>query len=566
MIAGLTAGQRLLGDKVPVSYTAAAVTDAAAWAFGQTAPGTLVELPSRVPNYWLGIAGKAAEGSPAWRNAERQLLVSYAAMQDRNAAATAFRALQSHGGRRARRRRARERRDRDQHDRRRLRRRRLAGTDTLAARYLQAGRRYGKLPRADALVPATHDGAIGSLWSLWHVVAELADGRYKPAADALATVTGSELRVIGAAAIGQTGADADTVGRAWDSVATGAYKNVARAQAAQALYQRGSYDAAAERVVQLVADLDLDAAPPQLQMAPYMFQVSRRGQAGWQLVWAQWRDRVLDGGSFEHVMALFAATQQEPADMQRVLARAGELAGDDTDRVVMVAQTAWTYGQIAWAQSLLEPLLKKTPSRALYQLVAQVAQQQGRYADALADLEAAQDAGGDERVGITQVRSELGAILAMARQVAIQSTGKARRDALAGALVWGDRWRAIDPGNMQIDLDLGELELAVGDKAEAWRQLSSVIERDPMSGAGYEIVATEFEQQGRVADALDYWEQAIRIDQTDPTPRMHKAQALIALGRDKEGDAVLREIAGRKWHEKWDGIVYQVQDLLRRGR
>jgi tetratricopeptide (TPR) repeat protein len=208
--------------------------------------------------------------------------------------------------------------------------------------------------------------------------------------------------------------------------------------------------------------------------------------------------------------------------------------------------------------------VKKQPSRALYQLVGQLALQQARYPEALADFEAAQTAGADERVGINQVRAELGQILTVARQVAVQSTGAARKDALAQALDWGDRWRAIDPGNPQIDQLLGELELAIGDKNEGWRQLSSVIERDPMSGDGYQVVANAFEQQGRVVDALDYWEQAIRIDQTNPTPRLRKAQALIALGRGKEGDAVLREIAGRKWHEKWDGVVYQVNDLLHR--
>ena len=40
-----------------------------------------------------------------------------------------------------------------------------------------------------------------------------------------------------------------------------------------------------------------------------------------------------------------------------------------------------------------------------------------------------------------------------------------------------------------------------------------------------------------------FWQQAIVIDQTNPTPRLRKAQALIALGRDAEGDALLHEIA-----------------------
>jgi len=93
-----------------------------------------------------------------------------------------------------------------------------------------------------------------------------------------------------------------------------------------------------------------------------------------------------------------------------------------------------------------------------------------------------------------------------------------------------------------------------------------MIERDPMSGDGYQAVAMAFETQGRVADALDFWQQAIVIDQTNPTPRLRKAQALIALGRSAEGDAILRDIAGRTWHQNWMNVVYQAQNLLERGK
>ena len=57
----------------------------------------------------------------------------------------------------------------------------------------------------------------------------------------------------------------------------------------------------------------------------------------------------------------------------------------------------------------------------------------------------------------------------------------------------------------------------------------------------------------------------IVIDQTNPTPRVRKAQALIALGRGKDGDAILKDIVGRKWHDKWEGVMYQAHDLLDRG-
>jgi hypothetical protein len=41
---------------------------------------------------------------------------------------------------------------------------------------------------------------------------------------------------------------------------------------------------------------------------------------------------------------------------------------------------------------------------------------------------------------------------------------------------------------------------------------------------------------------------------------------LIAVGRTAEGDALLAEIAGRRWHERWSGIAWQAKSLLERGR
>jgi len=175
-------------------------------------------------------------------------------------------------------------------------------------------------------------------------------------------------------------------------------------------------------------------------------------------------------------------------------------------------------------------------------------------------------AGEDEAVNLSTVRSELSQIIAVARQLAVQSSGAARDAAVQKAMTWATRWRAIDPGNAQIDQQVGEMLLAVGDTAGAWRQLSTVIERDPMEGTGYQIVADAFERQGRVAEAIEYWNQAVVIDQTNPTHRLRKAQALIALGRTAEGDAILEEVANRKWHERWQFVSYQAKELLARGK
>jgi len=129
------------------------------------------------------------------------------------------------------------------------------------------------------------------MWSLREITAELVAQHAKLAVDHLLAMgeRAPELRVIGASLVGNHyEAPAEDIARAWDSIASGAYRNVARAMAAQILYSHGKYEAATERIAALVADLDLRAEPPQLNIGPPAFQQSRRGMAGWQLVWTQW--------------------------------------------------------------------------------------------------------------------------------------------------------------------------------------------------------------------------------------------------------------------------------------
>ncbi|MEO8701270.1 MAG: VIT domain-containing protein, partial [Kofleriaceae bacterium] len=562
---------RVFGGDVEIGFTGLPIPDAGIWAHASTTPGVVVEMPMHLPAYWGAKLAKLTVGSAEWRHAQRQRMASMAAVNQRTELFNAYDALRTHGG---------------------VELGDLAlassGIETattdaqfaaalapasvkasVIAGYLQASRAYGQSAKTDRIKATSTAGFVGALWTLREVTALLAADKNTQAVDRLIALgtRAFDLRLVaaGATANRYTMKPADVV-RVWDSVAVGEYKNVARAQAATVLASRSQFDAAADRVATLVAELDLEAIPPNLGSMQYQFQQSRRGAAGWQLVWATWRDRALAGTSYEHVLALLPLASGHPIDVPVILARAAVLAGGNADRTLTVARMAISLGHAAFGNSLIEPLVKAHPTRELHQLVAQNMLSQNKLADALEHLEAAQTLAVDEAVSLQVVRNELAQLITVARQLAVQSQGAARKAAVQRAMEWGTKWRAIDPGNAQIDSLLGELQLAVGDKTEAFRQLSSVIERDPMSGDGYQTVAQAFESQGRVAEALEYWHQATIIDQTNPTPRLREAQAMIALGRAAEGDKLLAEIANRKWHVRWDSVVYQVKAMIERAK
>ena len=553
---------RVLGHAVTVGFTGAAVTDAPAWAHRAPPTGVVVELPLLPPAHWQAALASQPPGSPAWRHLQRQRMASLAATQHRSELAAVYAELRAQGG---------------QLGDLVLASAGVASADdagfaaaigSLAgqpvARYLAAGRAIARAQPPGG-PDRIADGLIAGLWSLRVAATEVAAGQGKRATAAVLAIAdrAPQLRVLGASLLSaRWDFDPEDLARAWDAAAIGGYRNVARAAAAQGLFGRGRYDAGADQVARLVAELDLSALPVRLDTLMYGFQQARRGVAGWQLVWAAWRARVLAGASYDHAMALLSASPPQPEDLTPILQRAASLAGGDPTRVAEVARAALQRGLAAWAEALVRPLCAASPSRALHQLLAASELAQGRLGDALGDLEAAQDLSGDA-VSVATVRAELAQLVDVARQVAVQADGAVRSDAVARARRWGDRWRAIDPGNLEIDRQLGELLLGVGDEPGAWRQLSSAIERDPWSSTGYTLVAETFERRGRVAEALAFWQQAIVIDQTNPTPRLRKAQALLALGRAAEGEAVLDEIVGRRWHDVWSVVVDQARALRR---
>ena len=549
---------RVRGEDVAVGFTGQAISDAPAWAHRDAAASAVVvELPLRVPGFWDTHRTKTTPGSPAWRRATRQHLASLAAIHAAPRLMADYRELAAHGGA--------ELGDVV------LASEGIASAATTAdrmalprvavSRYLTAGREV-HVDRATANL-ADDRGFLSALGVLREVAVDLAADRAPQAAARLAGLgeRAPLLRLLGATALQNHGAPPQDAARAWDTFVSGPYHNVARAQAALAYQQQGRAEEAAARYASLAAAYDLHALPVSFGMARYAFQQSRRGAAGWDIAAAQLRDRVLPAGSFEQVLLLLGATDLQ-SDHLRILTRAAELANGDPARIAALARTAAELGELVWASQLVQPALQTAPTRELAQLAGRLALQQGRPSDALAAFEQAQTLGADEAAPIGVVRAELGQLIMVAQRVAVTSTGSARQDAVARALRWGRRWRAIDPGNAQTDMALGDLMLGVGDPAEAWRQMSTMIERNPMSGDGYEAIANIFERQGKVAEALDFWEQALRIDQTDPTPRLRKAQALFALGRTKEGTAALHDILDRRWHERWESTIESARELL----
>jgi tetratricopeptide (TPR) repeat protein len=354
---------------------------------------------------------------------------------------------------------------------------------------------------------------------------------------------------------------------ALDRVATGRWRNQARAEAAQlAGYLRGSGKTvrpdAGDRWVALLEDVELAAPPPMVDAnARAMVLASARGEVGWNLAMAAWKQRVLAAGDYAHVMAFARAAMLGGGDdLDAALDRALALAGDDADALTAVVTTAFAAGRVDRARGLLATARTRQPkSPVLIRLASQLAEQGGDPAEAARLQVEAMRAEGDRPIALSALRGEYGRLVRLYSAAAKASSGAARDQAVEAALAAGRDWRALDPDASVRERALGELLLAVGRDDEGWRYLSTPIDLAPREGPSFQIAAEVLEHQGKLERALGLWRRAFAIDATNPTGLMRQAQVELALGRVDDAQATIARITDRTWHNRWWSVVSWAQ-------
>jgi predicted Zn-dependent protease len=121
-------------------------------------------------------------------------------------------------------------------------------------------------------------------------------------------------------------------------------------------------------------------------------------------------------------------------------------------------------------------------------------------------------------------------------------------------LAVADRWRHEDPDNPMIDQRCAELLWSLDRDEEAWRQLSSVLDRHAAEGEALAWLADTLERSGRLDRAAQVWDRAIAVEPTDVHNRVRRASNLIAQGHEAEAKLALQEVVG--------GDVNQARTLL----
>jgi tetratricopeptide (TPR) repeat protein len=231
-----------------------------------------------------------------------------------------------------------------------------------------------------------------------------------------------------------------------------------------------------------------------------------------------------------------------------------------------------SWGDPARAEAMVRDLLAK-PALAshawLHDYAGSLAEAQGKVAVAIdehmraLELEVVKP---DDVVNLSAYRERHARLVALCAQLASANAapGVVQRALADRILRIADRWRELDDANPALDTEVARALLACGADDDAWDAASGAIERHPAEGAGYTAVAALYVAQGRLDFALGLYEQAAKVEPTDPTPLLEEARLLERKGEPDRARSFYERIMGKAWHERFANVLQEARAALAR--
>jgi tetratricopeptide (TPR) repeat protein len=274
-------------------------------------------------------------------------------------------------------------------------------------------------------------------------------------------------------------------------------------------------------------------------------------------------------------LAEFAWANGEKATAETALADAEKLVAKTAPLTWRLtrAQTMWAMGRYPEAlvdqQAVLDGLKARgvKPSPALLAASARLAQRAGKPAKAV-DFElaaiSAEQPYMPKRINVHLFRQRyqwLWGQLSSRVNARVQDA-KARpadadaKRALTAALdqaveVWRT-WSRVDTANSaNLHQQLAALYRSAGDETEAWRVVSTIIDRKPKDGASYYHVGQWYRGGGNSDVAQQWYGKAYQVEPTNGDWIWHRAELLRNMGQTDQARKLYQEIATKKWQPRF---------------
>ena len=536
---------------------------------------TVVALPVYRPAYWTTKLEGLAADSAAWRDAQRQRMASASALGDHNRIAQAFRellaqveqltpgelALASGGASGLTKAELASMRDKARDA--------DALVDYIVAAHGQRGNWYARPFRKTAKKHTS--GLVGTMAAYRAILSNVDYGyatgerkRIEQFVDGHGDSTLAYVLVQRASQYFAWNRSDDAVAM-WKKLADHRrWKTVALHSAATVLSSRGKYAPAADLFEEAIESaLAADQAPIFDWQVRQALQAGR-GNASFQLVWSRWRSQALASEDLSLRLAFVSSAQQlgEVDDIHRIVTTTKPEQLDDVVLAIGLVDQLLVGNLPDDAWILIRRLLEGpgASDAAVLDRAATVSEMQGRTADAAGYLERAMKADEGQAVPLAGLRADYARLIGLHTRLSqSQLSGDGANTHRDHALRVAAEWRREDPDNPEIDRLCAALY--IDDPDQAWRHLSSVVERHPAEGSAYETVAKALEREGQLRRADLMWQRAMEVEPTNPTWHLRRAENLAALGHENTAVELLDEIAEGDWQDRFNGIEWQAKQL-----
>lgn len=346
------------------------------------------------------------------------------------------------------------------------------------------------------------------------------------------------------------------------------WKYLALHEAGVAYYNAGKYADAAKVFRRSFDEAREDDTLPVVDWTVQYALTQAVGEVGWQLEWSRLRERTAKSGDPQQVVWFLQSAQSlgRLDEARRVLDRL-EPEALEPELALTVFDALLAYGLVGEAGSIIAAQLERNgDDPAVLWRASSFAQQQGRLDEAATTLERAMTITLEQQgMTLDELRASFAQLFDLRARLArpLGNDADARATALAEALAVADRWRFEDPDNAEVDRLCAQLLWSLDRDEEAWRHLSSSLDRHPADGATIAWVADALENNGDLERADALWTRAIAVEPTDPGHRLRRAQNLLATDREAEARELLDAIVDGDWQPRFWWTVDNAKRLLR---
>ena len=289
----------------------------------------------------------------------------------------------------------------------------------------------------------------------------------------------------------------------------------------------------------------------------WQLRAGDRGEAGFMALWTPYRTACVTSKVPGDWLALLT-TQEQLGRTDELKNTLDSLAGRTiaaADESIALAAIFARHEHPEEALRLIKPHLVGPRAHDALVLAATTASTLGHHDDAVEYATRSIDVAGP--MPLDDLRAHFAWLVELEARAALRS-GRSVANALNAAA----KWRRIDPDNPEIDIQCAEILTNASQDEQAWRHLSSILERHPAEGQAHAQVADVLMRNGKLDQAVSAYQRAAELEPTNPTWKLQLATVHFAQGNERMARQILEKIVNKETQPRFDGIVRQAKALL----